>query len=273
MSSKGELLPCRSLQLLGLIAHLAGEQLSWHVPQDKLESLLELIEKLRSKAAEDLPFELQQVAKCVGKPLSVSRAIPAAQLMSCELSRVVYSNGSPEWKVGELALSLRSALAHLMWMVEALGPFNARGHQFLVDSQLAQVPLTQDAGPWAAGFELTGVGAAQGGTIEFTEEEHGLEHVHKELWGLYLSPFACISAGGLGRQAGVRSGGCHNNSALPDRVEGWLFSLTFQHGQADLGTVHPVRHLDHSSSAYCWRADGGSWSGCHVLAFEVCARA
>ena len=187
MSSKGELLPFRSLRLLGLIAHLAGERPSWHVPQDKLESLLELVEELRSKAVEDLPVELQRVAKCVGKLLSVSRAIPAAQLMSRELNRVVYSNGSPEWKVGELASSLRSALADLMWMVEALGPFNAQGAPIWVDSQLAQVQLTQDAGPWAAGFELTGVGAVRGGTIEFTEEEHELEHVHKELWGLYLS--------------------------------------------------------------------------------------
>ena len=202
MSSKGDLLPFRSIRFLGLIAHLAGQVPSWHVPAEKMEALLALVEELENKAAVDVPAAVQRVAKCVGKLLSVSRAIPVAQLMSRELNRVIYSNGVPDWKGSVSLAEFEGAWADLQWMLEALGPFNQQGTPIWAPSKLVHVQLTQDAGPWAAGFESQVEGAAgaatvHGGTIEFTEEEHELEHVHKELWGLYLT---------LSSQRGVLAG-------------------------------------------------------------------
>ena len=191
MSAKGDLLPFRSIRFLGLIAHLAGRYPSWHVPADKIEAIMNLLNELDSKAGQGVPVEVQKVAKCVGKLLSVSRAIPAAQLMSRELNKIIYSKGVPDW-MGSVSVSeFEQACADLRWMVKALEPHNQHGAPIWADSKLVQVQLTQDAGPWAAGFETVEDGAGgstvHGGTIEFTEEENGLEHVQKELWGLYLS--------------------------------------------------------------------------------------
>ena len=53
LSAKGELLPLPSLEFLGMIAHLASPEPSWHLPARKEGALLELAEDILKKRESD----------------------------------------------------------------------------------------------------------------------------------------------------------------------------------------------------------------------------
>ena len=187
LSAKGELLPLQILRFLGLIAHLACPVPKWHVPTEKLQSILDVASGLLDRRQ---PVQLRKVGKCVGKLVSVSLAVPAARLMSRDLNRAIYAKGTPNW--ASTTVLPDGALQELVWILRALAPWNGRGSPIFSTQFLTALDMTliQDAGPIAAGFsavvESSGRVLAEG-TILYTDAERSeLEHVHKELWGLWL---------------------------------------------------------------------------------------
>jgi hypothetical protein len=188
LSAKGELLPLQVLRFLGLLAHFACPVPRWHVPADKVASIMQVAQGLldRSHAA-----PLRSVGKCVGKLVSVSRAVPASRLMSRALNAAIYSKGSPDWS--SEAVLPDDALLELRFILTALAPWNRVGSPIFTKSMMVEVELdlVQDAGPIAAGFAILSQQSGQllaAGTILLDDTERAqLHHVHKELWGLLLT--------------------------------------------------------------------------------------
>ena len=200
LAAKGELLPFQSLTFLGLQAHFASPMPSWHVPAHKLESLKSVAEDILLTTDRHLGVPLRQAAKCVGKMISVMRAVPVAQLMSRDLARVIFAKGSPDWS--SRALISPAARRELVWILRSMDLWNARGSPIFARSTVVDLVLALDAGPRAAGFHLAssvqGVLATdvaekpsadtlQAGTIDLTDDEAQWPHVHKELLAVHLA--------------------------------------------------------------------------------------
>jgi hypothetical protein len=161
-----------------------------------------------------------QAAKCVGKLVSAARAVPISRILFREINACIYEKKCPDWK-GSISLS-REAMADLVWIVQCFSDWNGKGSPIWLSSQVVTVDcaVIQDSGPRAVGFsvrELRGVQACDApawlpheqagrgvlgeelltsgacvlessiGTIELTEEEAELQHVHKELLGVVLT--------------------------------------------------------------------------------------
>ena len=171
LSAKGELLSLQILRFLGLLAHFACPVPRWHVPADKVASIMQVAQGLldRSHAA-----PLRSVGKCVGKLVSVSRAVPASRLMSRALNAAIYSKGSPDWS--SEAVLPDDALRELRFILAALAPWNRVGSPIFTKSMMVEVELdlVQDAGPIAAGFAVLSQQSGQllaAGTILLDDTE------------------------------------------------------------------------------------------------------
>ena len=221
LSAKGELLPFPAVKFLGMIIHLGRSCPSWHLPADKLQSILDVSNELVDGMSEEGQVLCKKAAKCIGKLISAARAVPIGQLLFRELNSCIYSSGLPEWK-GHTALS-QQAIQDLRFIIQCLLPYNLRGSPIWISSMIVPVDkmLVQDAGPRAVGFALheapAGMSAAAGsvdvlpmasletmastdpdliptielatsvGTIELKDDEAEWPHVHKELLGVLLA--------------------------------------------------------------------------------------
>ena len=126
---------------------------SWHLPQDKRDKLLAVADGL-VRDSEQGVVQCKAVARCIGKLISATRAVPLAKLLFRELNWPIYEKGSPDWH-GSLSLS-PAAIKDLKWILRCFRPFNLRGSPILVSSMVEKVDcvLIQDAGPRAVGFAV-----------------------------------------------------------------------------------------------------------------------
>ena len=154
LSSKGELLPFPSTRFLGMIIHLGRDTPSWHVPADKLDGILQVSNELLEDMGNEGRVLCKKAAKCIGKLISASRAVPIGKLLFRELNLCIYSKGLPKWG-GSTDLS-RQAMADLRFIIRCLEPYNLRGCPIWVSSVVERVDmlLIQDSGPAAVGFAL-----------------------------------------------------------------------------------------------------------------------
>ena len=86
LSSKGELLPFPLARFLGMIIHLGRSVPSWHVPADKLEGIRRVSEELIEDMGTEGTVLCKKAAKCIGKLVSASRAVPIGKLLFRELN-------------------------------------------------------------------------------------------------------------------------------------------------------------------------------------------
>ena len=154
LSAKGELLPFPAVKFLGMIIHLGRDCPSWHVPLDKMQSILAVSNELVTDMSEEGQVLCKKAAKCIGKLVSASRAVPIGQLLFRELNACIYSNGAPAWS-GHTLLS-EQAIQDLRFIIQCLLPYNLRGSPIWIDSIVVPVDkvLVQDAGPRAVGYAL-----------------------------------------------------------------------------------------------------------------------
>jgi hypothetical protein len=154
LSSKGELLPFPSVKFLGMLIHLGRKVPSWHVPKDKLDNIRRVADELIEDMGEAGRVACTKAAKCIGKLVSASRAVPIGRLLFRELNLCIYSNGRPWWG-GSTVLSAQ-ALLDLRFIIRCLTPYNLRGSPIWVSSVVERVDvlLIQDSGPSAVGFAL-----------------------------------------------------------------------------------------------------------------------
>ena len=153
LSAKGELLPFPLQRFLGMLIHFGQKIPSWHLPSDKLQSLMQVATDLQQQAAVgEVPC--QQAARCIGKLVSASRAVPIAKLLFRELNRAIYSKGSPDWK-GKVTVSTE-ARQDLAWILQCFSHLNQSGSPIWIESRIERVDyvLVQDAGPRAIGLAL-----------------------------------------------------------------------------------------------------------------------
>ena len=116
LSAKGELLPFPAVKFLGMIIHLGRSCPSWHLPADKLQSILDVSNELVDGMSEEGQVLCKKAAKCIGKLISAARAVPIGQLLFRELNSCIYSSGLPELVEGPhspvTAGDSRSSLHH-----------------------------------------------------------------------------------------------------------------------------------------------------------------
>jgi hypothetical protein len=223
LSAKGSLLPFPQLEFLGMLAHLASPTPSWFLPARKVQALTDLAGELAKLHGEGKQVLCRMAAKCVGKLVSASRAVPVSKLLFREVNACIYASKQPVWG-GSIQLS-KAAVQDLLWIVRCFVQWNGQCSPIWLQSRVVPVDCTliQDAGPRAVGFsmrEVTGVSSVdapgglpteggksetlrQGvlevatsgvhsfqsteGTIELTDDEAMMHHVHKELWGVFLA--------------------------------------------------------------------------------------
>ena len=224
LSAKGSLLPFPQLEFLGMLAHLACPIPSWFLPARKAERVVELAEKLVAQHREGRQVLCKAAAKVVGKLVSAARAVPVSKILFREVNACIYTSKRPNWG-GSIWLS-EEAVRDLLWIIECFLAWNGRSSPIWVESMVKMVDcvLVQDAGPRAIGFAIhdmqdicavnapgglpsVEVGAqrlvptgmlvdavldkhtlyASSGTIELTDVEADMHHVHKELVGVVLT--------------------------------------------------------------------------------------
>ena len=224
LSAKGSLLPFPQLEFLGMLAHLACPTPSWFLPARKAERVVELAERLVEQHREGRQVLCKAAAKVVGKLVSAARAVPVSKILFREVNACIYESKQPNWG-GSIWLS-GEAVRDLLWIIECFLTWNGRASPIWVESMVRTVDcvLVQDAGPRAVGFALhdmcgiravdapgglpsveagvqqlvpTGVLVdavldkhtlyASSGTIELTDAEADMHHVHKELVGVVLA--------------------------------------------------------------------------------------
>ena len=153
LSAKGELLPFPLQRFLGMLIHFGQKTPSWHLPADKLHSLIQVASDLQQQTTVGEVL-CQQVARCIGKLVSASRAVPVAKLLFRELNLAIYSKGSPDWK-GRVKLSTE-ARQDLAWILQCFSRLNQSGSPIWIESMIERVDyvLVQDAGPRAIGLAL-----------------------------------------------------------------------------------------------------------------------
>ena len=161
LSAKGELLPFPAVKFLGMIIHLGRECPAWHLPANKLQAILDVSRELMSDMSEEGQVLCKKAAKCIGKLISATRAVPIGQLLFRELNACIYSNGPPSWQ-GHTVLS-EQAIQDLRFIIKCLLPLNLRGSPIWISSLITPVDkmLIQDAGPRAVGFALHEAPAGQ----------------------------------------------------------------------------------------------------------------
>lgn len=171
LSAKGELLPFPAVRFLGMIIHLGRGTPSWHVPADKLAGIVRVSEELVEEMGEAGRVLCKKAAKCIGKLISASRAVPIGRMLFRELNLCIYSNGNPVWG-GHTSLSPQ-ALADLRFIIKCLQPYNLRGSPIWVSSYVTRVDkvLIQDSGPRAVGFAL------HDAPVEMRAERDSLDHL------------------------------------------------------------------------------------------------
>ena len=223
LSAKGSLLPFPCLEFLGMVAHLGMPSPSWFLPERKAKVLVKLAEELVEQHKEGKRVLCRMAAKCVGKLVSASRAVPVSKLLFREVNACIYGGKQPQWG-GSIALS-EAAVADLVWIIDCFVRWNGQCSPIWILSMVETVDcaLIQDAGPRAIGFkrlELEGVRAqdapgnfptgegervavgeqmldhisgethtlrSTSGTIELNDSECDMHHVHKELLGVLLA--------------------------------------------------------------------------------------
>ena len=223
LSAKGSLLPFPQLEFLGMLAHLASPTPSWFLPARKVQALTDLAGELAKLHGEGKQVLCRMAAKCVGKLVSASRAVPVSKLLFREVNACIYASKQPVWG-GSIQLS-KAAVQDLLWIVKCFVQWNGQCSPIWLQSRVVPVDCTliQDAGPRAVGFSMRGVAGVssvdapgglpteggksetlrQGvlevatsgvhsfqsteGTIELTDDEAMMHHVHKELWGVFLA--------------------------------------------------------------------------------------
>ena len=133
--------------------HFGQPTPSWHLPPNKRDELIGVADAIVRDATKG-PVQCKAVARCVGKLISATRAVPLARMLFRELNWSIYAKGSPDWH-GSLTLS-REALDDLKWILQCFRPFNLRGSPIWVSSTIEQVDrvLIQDSGPRAVGFSV-----------------------------------------------------------------------------------------------------------------------
>ena len=220
LSAKSNPLPFPSQRYLGMIVSVGSEVPSWHMPVDKIESIVSLLKEVQHLGVEQ-PIQCRKVAKCIGKLLSAQRAVPVTKLLFRELNRVMYSRGTPDWE-DEVHLS-EEAMSDLLFLADSMVELNDEGYPIWSDSLVLPVErvIFQDSGPEAVGFTIHEVTqeasaavwgsfpvdapcsmsvikpvepeayldchcATSSGTIELTDDERSLFHVQKELLGVLL---------------------------------------------------------------------------------------
>ena len=153
MSAKGELLPFPMQRFLGMNMHFGQPTPSWHLPDDKRTELMDVVTAILNDSAAG-PVKCKLVARCIGKLISATRAVPISRLLFRELNWAIYDKGSPNW-LGSLDVP-PAALRDLKWILQCFQPFNTRGSPIWVASTITQVDrvLIQDAGPRAIGFAV-----------------------------------------------------------------------------------------------------------------------
>ena len=154
LSAKGELLPFPQLTFLGMIAHLACPEPTWHWPAKKQAALLAVGEELIGKAEQEQEVLCRQVGKYVGKLVDASRPVPVSRLLFREVNACIYGGKKPNWG-GTTKLS-KAAVEDMRWIARCFGAWNAKGSPIWVQSTI--VPLAcsiiGDAGPRAVGFQV-----------------------------------------------------------------------------------------------------------------------
>ena len=155
LSAKGELLPFPRQRFLGMIIHLGQPTPSWHLPQDKLQKLMEVVEDLLEVSeGGEKEVAARTAARCVGKMISAVRAVPLSRMLFRELNWCIYEKGAPKWG-GKTRLS-PAAVRDLRWMIQCFDVFNKQGSPIWVDSKIEPVDkvVVQDAGPRAIGYAV-----------------------------------------------------------------------------------------------------------------------
>lgn len=223
LSAKGSLLPFPQLEFLGMLAHLASPTPSWFLPERKAKVLVALAEDLVRSHAEGKQVLCRMAAKCVGKLVSASRAVPISKILFREINACIYASKQPDWG-GYIDLS-DGAITDLLWIVKCFMRWNGECSPIWLQSMVETVDcaLVQDAGPRAIGFSVRGVEGittvdapmglpteggkstelaqamqevanrqlhsfeSTSGTIELTDLEADMHHVHKELLGVLLA--------------------------------------------------------------------------------------
>ena len=206
LSAKGELLPFPMQRFLGMNVHFGQPTPSWHLPQDKRDELLAVADGL-VRDSEQGVVQCKAVARCIGKLISATRAVPLAKLLFRELNWAIYEKGSPDWH-GSLSLS-PAAIKDLKWILRCFRPFNLRGSPIWVSSMVEKVDcvLIQDAGPRAVGFavhEPSDLAAASADHLPFGDSSMLVG------WG----PHATATDLEIGR--GRRAKGADSNPVLAD---------------------------------------------------------
>ena len=134
------------------------------MPEDKLDNIRRVADELIEDMGEAGRVLCTKAAKCIGKLVSASRAVPIGRLLFRELNLCIYSNGRPWWG-GSTVLSAQ-ALLDLRFIIRCLAPYNLRGSPIWVSSVVERVDvlLIQDSGPSAVGFALQGTGRVATGS-------------------------------------------------------------------------------------------------------------
>ena len=88
LSTKSSPLPEQTKIFLGMVVHMAGMVPTFHVPQDKIDKLQNL---LHESVNELDTWSMRKLAKITGKCLSMSLAIPMTRLMSRSMYECMHS--------------------------------------------------------------------------------------------------------------------------------------------------------------------------------------
>ena len=113
LSAKGSLLPFPQLEFLGMLAHLASPTPSWFLPARKVQALTDLAGELAKLHGEGKQVLCRMAAKCVGKLVSASRAVPVSKLLFREVNACIYASKQPVWGGQHSALKSCSSRSSL----------------------------------------------------------------------------------------------------------------------------------------------------------------
>ena len=126
---------------------------------------------------------MRRVAKIVGRLVSMGLAIAPSQLMSRDLTTMLYSNEQVDWDAW--VREDPAAVDEMLWIAKHLHSWNSVGMPIWKKETMVDVVVTQDSSPAGVGFRLEESGkVVMEGHMPFTCEESQLDHVHREMLGL-----------------------------------------------------------------------------------------
>ena len=183
---KSILTPSKCLRFLGMLVETVSYR--FYVPEDKIKKLNALVEKVVQQAEDGGAPEatFRELAKVLGKILSMRIAVPAVSMMTHECFKLLRPEG--EWD-NSVKLT-REVVEELMGVMEWIVKYNQQGNPIRRFTGMEELVLTVDAGT-GYGWRLDGRSRSEAPTEssrlearEWVGEEGELHQCWKELLAL-----------------------------------------------------------------------------------------